>query len=129
MTLDPGPRAAESAEAPPPIDTAELSYYGSVGLGCAVVALWLLVRAPGDTAVHRVFFCVLVFGLAGVGAYHLSMAAVELQQPLHRDMPTGELALGLVLGLVAGAVFWGRAHSKQRANVQPSRRAMNPRLR
>ena len=65
------------------------------------------------------FFCVLVFGLAGVGAYYLSMAAVELQQPLHRDMPTGELALGLVLGLAAAAVFWGRAHSKQRANVQP----------
>lgn len=39
--------------------------------------------------------------------------------PYAASKVAAELTLGLVLGLVAAAVFWGRAHSKQRANVQP----------
>lgn len=115
---NPKPRDAASAEESPPIDTGELSYYGSVGLVCALVTLWLVLRAPGHTALHRLFFFVLVFGVAAVGTYHLGIAVVELQPPLHRDMPTGEVAAGLIVGLVLAAAFWVRAH-KQLADVEP----------
>ena len=111
--MDPRPGDG-STQARPPLDTQELSYYGSVGLACTVVVAWALWRAPGSTGAVRLLLAGVMLAVSGVGAYHLAMAVGELQRPLHHDMPTGELGLGLVVGIAVAATYWVRASLRAR---------------
>ena len=96
----------------PPFDKFEFINLAGLGLFCVVLAARFLFSAVDPTRVGRVLTFALVFVVAGVGAYHLGLAVEALERPVHRDMPTSELAFGFVVGLVTAAVYWARTSNR-----------------